>query len=221
MGALRRIPRTRRARSVLVAVTAMAAAGLGLTACDPVEGDMSTSAVAITTDKMGTRELERQHAKVDWLTCTASFVGRDKKASDSDEPREAEVDCRGQSDDDKVITIKGRVTEVRNGACVRGSLTAKVGREEWFRVDALGNCDHAPDDDDNGDSNGDNGDQGGDDSGNDGNGHDGNGHDGNNGNNGNNGNDSNNDDNAGHEKPDPGPTATVTVTEQPDEEPGK
>ncbi|GHC42142.1 hypothetical protein GCM10010349_02760 [Streptomyces flavofungini] len=189
----------------------MAAAGLGLTACDPVEGDMSTSAVAITTDKMGTRELERQHAEVDWLTCTASFIGRDKKASESDEPRAAQVDCRGQSDDDEVITIKGRVTEVQNGACVRGHLTAKVGSEEWFRVDALGNCDHTPDDDGNDD-------QGNDDSGNDGN--DGNGNDGN-GSDGHDGNGNGSDDNAGHEKPDPGPTATVTVTEQPDEEPGK
>ena len=151
---------------------------------------MSTSAVAITTDKMGTRELERQHADVDWLTCTASFIGKPRKASDSDKQRDAEVDCRGQSDDDKVITIKGRVTEVRNGACVRGSLTARVGREEWFRVDALGNCDHTPDDDDTDDG-----------------GNNDNGHDGNNGDNG-----DSNDGNAGHEKPDPGPTATVTVT---------
>ncbi|ARX83414.1 hypothetical protein SMD44_02832 [Streptomyces alboflavus] len=180
-------------------MTAAVAAGAGAAACDPVEGNMSTSAVAITTDKMGTRELERQHADVDWLTCTASFIGKPRKASDSDKQRDAEVDCRGQSDDDKVITIKGRVTEVRNGACVRGSLTARVGREEWFRVDALGNCDHTPDDDDNDDG-----------------GNNDNGHDGNNGDDG-----DSNDGNAGHEKPDPGPTATVTVTEQPDEEPGK
>ncbi|MFD0418419.1 hypothetical protein [Streptomyces sp. NPDC127108] len=205
-------------------MTAAVAAGAGLAACDPVEGNMSTSAVAITTDKMGTLELERQHVDVDWLTCTASFVGKDRKASDSDEQREAEVDCRGQSDDDKVITIKGRVTEVRNGACVRGNLTAKVGSEEWFRVDALGNCDHTPDDDGNDDqANDDSGDDGNGHDGNNGNGHDGNnddGHDGNNGNNDGN-NDGNGDDDAGHEKPDPGPTATVTVTEQPDEEPGK
>ncbi|WJV48771.1 hypothetical protein [Streptomyces flavofungini] len=174
-------------------MTAAAATGAGLAACDPVEGNMSTSAVAITTDKMGTLELERQHAEVDWLTCTASFVGKDRKASDSDEQREADVDCRGQSDDDKVITIKGRVTEVRNGACVRGNLTARVGREEWFRVDALGNCDHTPDDDDNGDqADHDGGDDG---------------HE--------------NDGDTGHEKPAPEPTATVTVTEQPHEEPGK
>ncbi|MER7344128.1 hypothetical protein ABT390_01830 [Streptomyces aurantiacus] len=204
MGALRRIPHTRRARRALVAASAVAAAGLGLAACDPVEGNMSTSAVAITTDKMGTRELERQHAEVDWLTCTASFVGRDKKVSESDESREAEVDCRGQTDDDKEITIKGRVTDVTNGACVRGNLTAEIGRQEWFRVDVLGNCDSRPDDD-----------NGNDDSGNDGNGGDHN-DDG-----GNDNNDGGNDNDAGHDKPDPGPTATVTVTERPGEEQGK
>ncbi|QIB45885.1 hypothetical protein [Streptomyces aureoverticillatus] len=208
----------RRPRRVLVVVTATAAAGLGLAACDPVEGDMSTSAVAITTDKMGTLELERQHAEVDWITCTASFIGRDKKASESDEPRDAEVDCRGQTDDDKVITIRGRVTDVSNGACVRGNLTARIGGEEWFRVDVLGNCDSKPNDDnandnandDNDNANDDNGDQG-NDSGND---SGDNGHDDGNGNGG-------NDDNAGHDEPDPGPTATVTVTERPGEEQGK
>ncbi|MFD9070345.1 hypothetical protein [Streptomyces lasiicapitis] len=203
-------------------MTATAAAGLGLAACDPVEGDMSTSAVAITTDKMGTLELERQHAEVDWITCTASFIGRDKKASESDEPRDAEVDCRGQTDDDKVITIRGRVTDVSNGACVRGNLTARIGGEEWFRVDVLGNCDSKPNDDNANDDNAnddnanddnandDNGDQG-NDSGND---SGDNGHDDGNGNGG-------NDDNAGHDEPDPGPTATVTVTERPGEEQGK
>ncbi|MER5300090.1 hypothetical protein ABT039_11605 [Streptomyces lasiicapitis] len=197
-------------------MTATAAAGLGLAACDPVEGDMSTSAVAITTDKMGTLELERQHAEVDWITCTASFIGRDKKASESDEPRDAEVDCRGQTDDDKVITIRGRVTDVSNGACVRGNLTARIGGEEWFRVDVLGNCDSKPNDDNDNDNanddnaNDDNGDQG-NDSGND---SGDNGHDDGNGNGG-------NDDNAGHDEPDPGPTATVTVTERPGEEQGK
>ncbi|MFD5697759.1 hypothetical protein [Streptomyces lasiicapitis] len=194
-------------------MTATTAAGLGLAACDPVEGDMSTSAVAITTDKMGTRELERQHAEVDWITCTASFIGRDKKASESDEPRDAAVDCRGQTDDDKVITIRGRVTDVSNGACVRGNLTARIGGEEWFRVDVLGNCDSKPDDD-NDNANDDNGDQG-NDSGND---SGDNGHDDGNDNGGNNGGD---DDNAGHDEPDPGPTATVTVTERPGEEQGK
>lgn len=210
MGAWRRISRIRPSRRVLVVVTATAAAGVGLTACDPVEGNMSTSAVAITTDKMGTRELERQQADVDWLSCTASYVGKARKASESDEQRDAEVDCRGQTDDDKVITIKGRVTDVTNGACVRGNLTAEIGKQEWFRVDVLGNCDSAPDDDnDNNDNDNNDGSDG-----NNGDGNDGNKGDGNDGNAG-------HDVNDGHDDPSPRPTATVTVTEHPGEEQGK
>ncbi|MVO84388.1 hypothetical protein GPA10_06260 [Streptomyces sp. p1417] len=167
MGALRRLPAA--PRRALLAFGVVAAAGAGLAGCDPVEGNMSTSAVAITTDKTATRELERQHAKVDWLTCHASYVGKDKEAGDSDEKRKAEVDCRGQTAEDKVITVRGRVTDVTNGACVRGNLTAKIDGEEWFRVDVLGNCDRDKDDSDQGgqddgnqhDDSRDDGDQGG------------------------------------------------------------
>lgn len=149
MGVSRRLPTA--LRRALLAAGVVAAAGVGLAGCDPVKGNMSTSAVAITTDKTGTRELERQHAEVDWLTCHASYVGRDRDGADSDESRDAEVDCRGQTDDDKAITIKGRVTDVTNGACVRGDLTARIGGKEWFRVDVLGNCDRAREDGDRGD----------------------------------------------------------------------
>ncbi|MEV0438547.1 hypothetical protein AB0I84_10575 [Streptomyces spectabilis] len=175
-------------------LAAAGATGLALVACDPVEGDMSTSAIALTTDKTGTAELERQHLDVAWFNCTASFVKKDgadeRKATD--EPREAEVDCQGKSEDDKDITLKGRVTDVRNGKCVRGDLTARVEGKEWFRVDVLGDCEGGNGNDDD---QGDDGDQG----------------DGDN-------------DGGRHTPPvdhdpdpdEPGPTATVTVTERPD-----
>ncbi|MFI8927523.1 hypothetical protein ACIG3E_07585 [Streptomyces sp. NPDC053474] len=173
-----------------MALVAAGATGFALAACDPVEGDMSTSAIALTTDKMGTAELERQHLDVAWFNCTASFVKKDRdgKRKATDEPREAEVDCQGKSEDDKDIVLKGRVTDVRNGKCVRGNLTARVEGKEWFRVDVLGNCEGGKGNDDDGDN--DDGDNGG----------------------------------GRHTPPvnhdpgrdEPGPTATVTVTERPD-----
>ncbi|WP_157856003.1 hypothetical protein [Streptomyces aureocirculatus] len=249
MGASRRLPAA--PRRALLAFGVVAAATAGLAGCDPVKGNMSTSAVAITTDKTATRELERQHAEVDWLTCHASYVGGPKEAGESDKKRKAEVDCRGQTDDDKVITVRGRVTDVINGACVRGNLTAEVGKEEWFRADVLGDCDRDEDDGDqhdgdrhdgDGDQNdggGDRNDGGGDrnDGGggrNDGGGgqddgdrHDGDGRgdgdgQGDGDGTGDNGRgDGGKDENVDHDKPDPGPTATVTVTEHPGQESGK
>ncbi|MEI5100542.1 hypothetical protein RB200_20975 [Streptomyces sp. PmtG] len=147
--------RSRRGRA-FAAVAVAGAAGLGLVACDPVEGDMSTAAIALTTDKMGTRELQRQHLDVGWLNCTASFIDKDRDGDDNsgDRRREARVDCRGKTEDDKDITLKGRVTDVRNGFCVRGSLTAKVEQKQWFRVDVLGNCEGGGDDSDDGDDGG-------------------------------------------------------------------
>ncbi|WP_030674068.1 hypothetical protein [Streptomyces sp. NRRL B-1347] len=184
-----------------MALAAAGATGLALAACDPVEGDMSTSAIALTTDKMGTAELERQHLDVAWFNCTASFVkkGDGDKRTATDEPREAEVDCQGKSEDDKDITLKGRVTDVRNGKCVRGNLTARVEGKEWFRVDVLGNCEGGNGNDGNDDGN----DDGDNDSGDKGDGDNGGGrhtppvnHD--------------------PDRDGPGPTATVTVTERPD-----
>ncbi|MFD9909816.1 hypothetical protein [Streptomyces sp. NPDC059063] len=190
---MRRLPRLRAATAATAATAVVTAAAAGLVACDPVEGDMSTSAIAITTDKMGTRELERQHLEVDWINCTASFVNKDD-ADDrtaTDRPREAQVDCRGKAENDKDITIEGRVTDVRNGACVRGNLVAKVEQKEWFRVDVLGNCEGGGGDDD---------------------GDDGKGNDGGNGN----GNGGGNDKPVTHGPGTPAPTSTVTVTQRPD-----
>ncbi|CAL9446377.1 hypothetical protein [Streptomyces sp. enrichment culture] len=145
MGALRRI-----LRSAPVAVGAVVAVG-ALAACEP--GGIGTATVSYTTDQTATRELDRQQTPVRWLTCTAS---RDGDNSDSDggsgtgeratasagaEKTLVTVDCEGKTDDDKDITVHGKVTRVVNGACVRGDLTAEVDGKQVFHVDGLGNCD--------------------------------------------------------------------------------
>ncbi|ATL27684.1 putative lipoprotein [Streptomyces formicae] len=199
MGALRRLSGTyslKRRSPVLYAVALAGAAAIGVTACDPVDGQLNTSAVALTTDEMGTKELERQHADVSWLSCTGRFEGRVTPQSGKPTKKAVvKVDCQGETDDGKDITIKGRVHAVVDGACVRGNLTAKIDGKQWFSVDVLGNCDSG---DDNGDGNG-----------NGGNGNGNGGHDGG-------GKPSNppvsHQPPPSHHKPQPAPTTTVTVT---------
>ncbi|WP_306334271.1 hypothetical protein [Streptomyces sp. KL118A] len=176
---------------ILYAVGLAGATALGVTACEPVDGGMNTSAVALTTDEMGTKELERQGVDVAWLSCTASFEDKVTPRSESAETQSVvKVDCQGETDDGTDITIRGRVYSVVDGACVRGNLTAKVGDKEWFRVDVLGNCESG-----NGDGNGDgNGNGNGD------GGHDGGGQP---------------STPPSHEEPAPAPTTTVTVTAPP------
>ncbi|MEU5898181.1 MULTISPECIES: hypothetical protein [Streptomyces] len=162
MGALRRlrgqVPGTRRG-TILYAVGLVGAAALGVSACDPVDGGMNTSAVALTVDEMGTKELERQGADVSWLSCTASYKDKVTPHSGSAGTESViEVDCQGETDDGTDISIKGRVSSVVDGACVRGSLTAKIGGKQWFQVDVLGNCE-AGDGDGNGDGGNDGGEQ--------------------------------------------------------------
>ncbi|MFE6162025.1 hypothetical protein ACFQ7F_24290 [Streptomyces sp. NPDC056486] len=212
MGALRRI-RDRavavrgRRRRVLYAVGFAGAAVIGVAACDPVDGGTNTAAVAVTTDEKATKELERQHLDVLWLSCTARYKDRVTPSSeDPEENRDVTVDCQGQardgdgkgSDDTSDITVRGTVWSVVDGHCVRGSLTAKVEDKVWFRVDVLGDCSGGDDGSDNGDNGGGNGgwDDGGDDNGSD-----------------------NGDDNGGDhggDQPDQPPAATVTVTATPD-----
>ncbi|MFI6639787.1 hypothetical protein [Streptomyces sp. NPDC050504] len=152
MRALRRV----RNRRVLAALGVAAAAVTGLSACDPV-GGMSSAAVAITTDQAGTKALERDGVGVRWLSCTAEINGgsngngngnrngsaanANSKASPSRSGRQvAVVDCNGKTDRDQDITITGKVTEEREGRCVRGDLTAKVAGRTVFRANVLGNC---------------------------------------------------------------------------------
>ncbi|AVH58813.1 hypothetical protein C4B68_27050 [Streptomyces dengpaensis] len=115
----------------------------GVVACDP--NGLSSATVAYTTDQTATKELERQHANVRWLSCTASYDGDNKaytpgKTHSPTENTVASVDCQGETDDGQDITVKGKVTRAVDGACVRGDLVATVGGKEWFHVNGLGNC---------------------------------------------------------------------------------
>ncbi|KOX02555.1 lipoprotein [Streptomyces sp. NRRL B-1140] len=140
MGASRRIRRGPRGRRVAVAAVFAAVAVGGAVACEP--GSVSAASVAYTTDQTVTEELERQKADVRWLTCTASYGENGGKSSPSARERTvATVDCEGETDDGKDITVDGKVTHAVNGACVRGNITAKVDGKVWFEVDGLGDCD--------------------------------------------------------------------------------
>jgi hypothetical protein len=139
MGALRRIGRRSRGqRVVAVAGLAVVVVG-GVVACEP--GGLNTATVAYTTDQTVTAELERQKADVRWLNCTASYG--DGVTPTATENAVAEIDCEGETDDGKDITVTGKVTRAVSGACVRGDLTAKIDGKEWFHVEGLGNCDKA------------------------------------------------------------------------------
>ncbi|MEU1115434.1 MULTISPECIES: hypothetical protein [unclassified Streptomyces] len=158
MGALRRIrhrsayrspSRPVRARRLGIAAALATAAALGITACDPVDGGMNTSAVAFTTDQVATRALERQHTGVAWLSCTGRFDGKVTPGNQKSARGTAiRVDCQGETDNGKKITLKGKVRSLVDGDCVRGDLRAWIDGKQWFRVGVLGNC--AEGDGDNG-----------------------------------------------------------------------
>ncbi|MEH0578844.1 hypothetical protein QBA54_31210 [Streptomyces sp. B21-108] len=122
MGALRRI-------WLLPVVVAVAGAAV---ACEP--GGLSAMSVAYTTDQAATAEIERRDVNVRWLTCTARYEDQAKAES------VAAVDCKGQTGDGKDITVTGKITRAVDGACVRGDLTAVVGKKQLFRVSGLGDC---------------------------------------------------------------------------------
>ncbi|MCX5263437.1 hypothetical protein [Streptomyces sp. NBC_00199] len=124
MGALR--------RNRLLPAVAVAVAAVGVVACEP--GGLSTMSVAHTTDEAATAEIQRRHVDVRWLTCTAQYKDEKKAAA------VATVDCRGKTSDGRDITVEGRITRAVDGACVRGDLTAVVGRKQLFRVSGLGDC---------------------------------------------------------------------------------
>ncbi|MFK4149789.1 hypothetical protein [Streptomyces sp. NPDC004065] len=140
LGRIRQLPLPRRA----MAVTGLVAAGVaGAVACDP--GGLSSAAVAYTTDKTATAELNRRDAAVRWLSCTAGYDGGGTRTPGGAAPTASEttvvsVDCQGQTKDGRRITVTGKVTRAVNGACVRGNLTAKVGGRVLFHVSGLGDC---------------------------------------------------------------------------------
>ncbi|MGA5202610.1 hypothetical protein [Streptomyces variegatus] len=140
MGAFRRNLPGPRGRRVAVAATFAVLAVGGAVACEP--GSVSAASVAYTTDETVTKELNRQKAGVRWLTCTASYGESGGKSSPSARERTvATVDCEGETDDGKEITVDGKVTHAVDGACVRGNITAEVDGKVWFEVDGLGDCD--------------------------------------------------------------------------------
>ncbi|MGV9252566.1 hypothetical protein [Streptomyces sp. NPDC003697] len=126
----------------------MAAAGLAAVvvgtavACDP--GGLGTAAVAYTTDRTATAELDRRNVSVRWLTCTAAYGGDGSapgtRAPSASRTSVASVDCQGRTTDGRRITVTGEVTRAVDGACVRGDLTATVGGRTLFHVDGLGDC---------------------------------------------------------------------------------
>ena len=143
---MRGMKRTRYRRT-LAAIGAAAAAVVGVAACEPSTGGLSSVAVAVTTDKTATITLERIGFKVRWLSCTANIDGGEAPASASASPSKASVatvDCHGETESGQDITLKGKVTDERSGTCVRGRLVAKVGGKVVFEASVLGNCGAAP-----------------------------------------------------------------------------
>ncbi|MFD7686660.1 hypothetical protein [Streptomyces sp. NPDC059781] len=133
MGAMRRVPRRWRRQALAVGFAVAAVAGV--TACEG--GGLSSAAVAFTTDETVTKELNQRKTDVRWLSCTGSFGDKNTASRNT----VASVDCKGETQDGKEITVTGRITHAVNGACVRGNITAKVGGKQVFRVDGLGDCD--------------------------------------------------------------------------------
>ncbi|MFD7293379.1 hypothetical protein ACFV9W_08835 [Streptomyces sp. NPDC059897] len=119
----------------LVLVAAVVATGV---ACQPIEGDLNPSAVAVTTDQQATDELNRQRGKVAWLSCTAVYSG--PTPSGESAPSEVKVDCRGKTKDGKDITVEGWIYGVVSGKCVRGKTVARIDDKVWFSYAVLGNC---------------------------------------------------------------------------------
>ncbi|MFH8368988.1 hypothetical protein [Streptomyces sp. NPDC018031] len=143
----RRMVRGGRARGGrLLAVVAVTGAVIGLTvACEPDEDrGLSAIGVAYTTDKVATEALERGHVQVRWMTCSGDAKGDERVGrSGSSRPpvREVSVRCRGRAEkNDADIRVEGVVTHERQGACVRGDLTAKLDGRQVFRADVIGDC---------------------------------------------------------------------------------
>ncbi len=158
MGVLSHV-RHRYGRPLLVVAVSVAAA-VAVTGCDPEDNGVSSIVVAVTTDKVASRALDKGGVEVRWLTCNADLKsGRTAGASASDDAHrerdegtetDASVDCRGETASDKKIKVSGRVTFVRKNHCVRGHLTASVDGHRAFEARVIGECDGGDDDRDSG-----------------------------------------------------------------------
>ncbi|MET8012579.1 hypothetical protein ABZU86_12580 [Streptomyces sp. NPDC005271] len=132
----------------LPALAAALAVAVAVTGCEPRDGGgVSSISVAVTTDRVASRALEKGGVGVRWLTCTADLKSdRTVGASASGESRrtgrtDATVNCRGRTENDKDIKVTGKVTYVRENHCVRGDLTGKVDGRKVFEAKVIGECD--------------------------------------------------------------------------------
>ncbi|MEU0396000.1 hypothetical protein ABZ208_25075 [Streptomyces sp. NPDC006208] len=142
MGALRC------ARRPLAAIAFAGLAVVGGVACEPASaGGLTAVGVAVTTDKTATSTFERLDIDVRWLSCTATIRARATAGTTGSPSRtpapSAAVDCRGETAAGGDIRITGKVTDEREGKCVRGDLTAKIDGKIAFQATMLGACDAA------------------------------------------------------------------------------
>ncbi|MFE6775727.1 hypothetical protein [Streptomyces sp. NPDC057702] len=135
--------RVRRWRHTVIALGAVGAALGTLAACDDVEGGLRASTVAVTTDKVGTRALERGGVDVEWLTCTAQTRREADDGSATPRSRHegrVRVSCRGKTKGGRDLEIGGTVTYVREDRCVRGALTGTLAGRVVFEAGLIGEC---------------------------------------------------------------------------------
>lgn len=111
----------------------LAAAMVGLAACDPA-GGLARGAVSVTVDQLATHKMKNGHIDVQSLSCSTS-TGKDPSGADR-----ATVGCTGRTAGQQKITVTGWVTENVDNLCLRGHLTAVVGKRTVFDVNSLGNC---------------------------------------------------------------------------------
>lgn len=135
MGALRH------RKNGLFAVAAAVLATVAVTACEPRDdSELSAIGVAVTTDRVSTRALEKGGIDVRWMTCNADVKGKHTSGPSASRDAKASVNCRGKTRDDRDIKITGVVTYERKNLCVRGDLTAKVDGNRVFQANVIGDC---------------------------------------------------------------------------------
>ncbi|MDX3224280.1 hypothetical protein PV419_00735 [Streptomyces sp. ME19-01-6] len=129
----------RHQRNVLFAVMAAALTIVAVAACEPRDDTgLHAIGVAVTTDRVSTRALEKGGIDVRWMTCNADVKG--KHTSGPSQDAKASVHCRGETKDDRTIKVSGTVTYERENICVRGDLTAKVDGHQVFHANVVGDC---------------------------------------------------------------------------------
>lgn len=118
----------------LLPVVAGAAIATGaLAGCEDPKDAVSDAAVRVAVNHMGQNRLHDDHINVDGdLHCHTP--------NDHDKHKVTVV-CTGKADDGRKIRITGHVTALHHD-CLRGDLTAVVGRHKDFSTHTLGtDCD--------------------------------------------------------------------------------